>query len=558
MAITHHKTVSSEDDTTHQSNATNEPIESMRKNWMTKTNALVHSGLFCPLLGLLIVISLLGISSLLFEFFADNIRILYFTQICLILMTVALVAILLHRIHHQLMLPMSHLREWANQMRQGNLSARIPVPSSGNFSILANDINTLGEALMNLSREMDEQVAKQTERIGQKNRSLEILYDVAASINISRDLDDLLVRFLRIMNDVVNAKAATLRLITDDGQMLLISSVGLSDEVVEKEKLVSIQRCLCGQAITDGDLLSQQSVKECSLMAGHDFFENDDIEMIAVPLQYRGETLGVYNLFVEKPGLVNREDIKDLLISIGRHMGMAIEKSRLDTEAKNISIIQERNMLSSELHDSLAQTLASLKYQVANLDDSINGGDEQTAEREIAQIENSLDEAYTELRELIAHFRAPFDQRGLVASIEKSVDRFRKDTGILIFFQNEWGQEELPSTIEMQILRIVQESLHNIRKHSHAHAVRILLRCSKDKEGKHMLMIEDDGTGIIEPVQDGKPGEHVGLSIMKERAQRLGGELTIESESGEGTRVILRFTSPQQTQQNLLDLIYKS
>ena len=66
-------------------------------------------------------------------------------------------------------------------------------------------------------------------------------------------------------------------------------------------------------------------------------------------------------------------------------LGMAIEKSRLDAESKKISIIQERNMLSSELHDSLAQTLASLKYQVANLDDSINGGDELTAEREIAQ-----------------------------------------------------------------------------------------------------------------------------------------------------------------------------
>ena len=459
-------------------------------NWHSKARALIHSGLFCPLIGLAIAVILLGVSSLLYGLFPENIHYLYIVQIILIILVVIHIGILLHRIHHQLMLPLSHLREWALQMRNGNLAARVPVPSSGDFSSLANDINTLGATLMNLSREMDEQVAKQTERIGQKNRSLEILYDVAASINISRDLDDLLVRFLRIMNDVVHAKAATLRLLTEDKQMRLISSVGLSAEVVEKEKLVPIQRCLCGQAATEGDLLSQQSVKECSLLAGHAFFEDDDIEMIAVPLQYRGDTLGVYNLFIEKPGLVDREDIKDLLISIGRHMGMAIEKSRLDAESKKISIIQERNMLSSELHDSLAQTLASLKYQVANLDDSINGGDELTAEREIAQIESTLDEAYTELRELIAHFRAPFDQRGLVESIEKTVDRFRKDTGILIFFQNEWGQEELPSTLEMQILRIVQESLTNIRKHSKAHAVRILLRSNGND--KHLLMIEDD------------------------------------------------------------------
>jgi len=535
----------------------NDPAnDTLDQNWHGKAHGLVSSGLFCPMIGLIIVIILLSVSSLLSPLFRETMHLFYIGQIVLVIMAVVHIGIILHRIHHQLMLPLSHLREWAIQMRKGNLSSRIPVPSSGDFSILANDINTLGENLMNLSREMDEEVAKQTERIGQKNRSLEILYDVAASINISRDLDDLLVRFLRIMNDVVHAKAATLRLVTEDNQMLLISSVGLSEEIVEKEKLVSIQRCLCGQAVTEGNLLSQQSVKKCNLLAGQNFFDDDDIEMLAVPLQYRGETLGVYNLFVEKPGLVGREDIKDLLISIGRHMGMAIEKSRLDAEAKKISIIQERNMLSSELHDSLAQTLASLKYQVANLDDSINGGDEQTAEKEIAQIENSLDEAYTELRELIAHFRAPFDQRGLVASIEKAVDRFRKDTGMLIFFQNEWEQEELPSTLEMQILRIVQESLNNIRKHSYAHAVRILLRGNKDD--KHLLMIEDDGRGIGDPLMDGRPGEHVGLSIMQERAQRLGGELHIESEVGEGTRIILRFSNPESTQQNLLDLIYKS
>lgn len=530
--------------------------ESTDHGWLTKARGLVSSGLFCPMAGLIIVIVLLGTSNMLSGLFSDKIHLLYAGQIILAIMAIAHIGIILHRIHHQLMLPLSHLREWAIQMRKGNLSSRIPVPPTGDFSILANDINTLGENLMNLSREMDEEVAKQTERIGQKNRSLEILYDVAASINISRNLDDLLVRFLRIMNDVVHAKAATLRLVTDDDQMLLISSVGLSEEIIEKERLVSIQRCLCGQAVTEGNLLSQQSIKKCNLLAGQNFFKDDDIEMLAVPLQYRGETLGVYNLFVEKPGLMGREDIKDLLISIGRHMGMAIEKSRLDAESKKVSIIQERNMLSSELHDSLAQTLASLKYQVANLDDSINGGDEQTAEKEIAQIENSLDEAYTELRELIAHFRAPFDERGLVASIEKAVDRFRKDTGTLIFFQNEWGQEELPSTLEMQILRIVQESLTNIRKHSNAHAVRILLRGNKDE--KHLLMIEDDGRGIGDPVLDGKPGEHVGLSIMQERAKRLGGELQIESEVGEGTRIILRFSNPESSKQNLLDFIYKS
>jgi len=531
----------------------NESLQNIGPAWKQNISALVHSGLFCPTIGLLFTVFLLALSSFLIDLFESKLYLLHLAQITLLLITVLLIVSLLRRIHTQLTQPMSHLRTWAEHMRNGNLSAKVPVPQSGDFKPLAEDINSLGEDLSKLSRNMDEQVAKQTERIAQKNRSLEILYDVAASINVSRDLDDLLVRFLRIMNDVVQAKAATLRLVTEDNQMRLVSSVGLSEDVVNQERLVSTQRCLCGKAIIEGELLSQENVRECSMLAGHNFFEDDDIEMIAVPLQYRGQTLGVYNLFVEKPGIVNREDIKELLVSIGRHMGMAIEKSRLDAESNQISIIQERNLLSSELHDSLAQTLASLKYQVANLDDSITGGDEQTAEKEIAQIENTLNEAYTELRELIAHFRAPFDERGLVQSIDKAINRFRKETGILIFFQNEWQQTGLPSTLEMQVLRIVQESLNNIRKHSKAHAVRVLLRSENNEE--HLLMVEDDGVGIVNPPLDGSPGEHVGLSIMKERAQRIGGDLKIESEIGEGTQIILTFTTPKQNQRNLLDLI---
>ena len=97
----------------------------------------------------------------------------------------------------------------------------------------------------------------------------------------------------------------------------------------------------------------------------------------------------------------------------------------------------------------------------------------------------------------------------------------------------------------MQVLRIIQESLNNIRKHSQARLVRILLSANRDNE--YAVLIEDDGVGISEPVLDGHPGEQVGLSIMKERAHRLGGMLTIDSEPGEGTRIMLHFTLPDKS-----------
>jgi len=94
-------------------------------------------------------------------------------------------------------------------------------------------------------------------------------------------------------------------------------------------------------------------------------------------------------------------------------------------------------------------------------------------------------------------------------------------------------------------LRIVQEALANIRKHSQANAVRVLMRANKDRT--FMVMVEDDGIGIQNRVMEGGPGEHLGLNILQERASRIGGDLKIESESGEGTRVTLRFPMPDES-----------
>lgn len=89
------------------------------------------------------------------------------------------------------------------------------------------------------------------------------------------------------------------------------------------------------------------------------------------------------------------------------------------------------------------------------------------------------------------------------------------------------------------MLHIVQESLANIRKHAHAKTVRILLNCNL--AGEYLLLVEDDGLGFVDTKPVGNPGEHIGISIMSERAKRLGGNFRIESEPGEGTRVELTY-----------------
>jgi two-component system, NarL family, nitrate/nitrite sensor histidine kinase NarX len=437
--------------------------------------------------------------------------------------------------------PSEELKEWSNEIREGNLTIRLQPNEMGELKEVSKDINNLLDYLQNLSRHMDDEIKRQTKRFEQKANSLQVLYDVAASLNASRDLKDLLTRFLHTMRDIVSAKAGTVRLLTDSNQMELVASIGLDEVVVEQERLVPVQRCLCGNAVTEGEVLFQNDLNLCNQWLGRPMLGEPDLEMIAVPLQYHGKNLGVYNLFVEKGDLDARDEVKALFTSIGRHLGMAIEKAHLDDESKRLSIINERNALAHELHDSLAQTLASLRFQASMLDEAVDRQGADVTHEDIQQIKSGLDDAYTELRELLAHFRAPINSRGLMPALEDLISSFRKQTGMHVLLQKEWDSTRLPANMEMQVLRIIQEALANIRKHSKANTVRVMLRC--DSEGHYQILVEDDGVGLEMQPFSGHPGEHLGLSIMEERARFLGGELRIESEPGEGTRVQLAFST---------------
>ncbi|MGF1643146.1 MAG: ATP-binding protein [Thiotrichales bacterium] len=373
---------------------------------------------------------------------------------------------------------------------------------------------------------------------------LEILYDVAASINVTRDVNEVLMRFLHTLTEILDAKAGAVRLLGDDNEMHLVASVGLDEDIMARELVLPAKTCLCGQTEANESVLYQRDLRSCAVLNGRPMFADEASSLIAVPLRYGGRTLGVYNLFVAKQHFELYKDFEELFTCIGRYLGMAIEKARLDEESNRLTILDERARLSHELHDSLAQTLASVRFQVRVLDETLHQGNEASMWALLEQIENSLDEANYELRELISHFRAPLDKQGVVPAVERAVERFRRECDIPIYLQKEWPQQRLPADYEMHIIRIVQEALANIRKHSAANAVRVMLHGSKT--GAYKVLVEDDGVGIKDAVKGGvNPGDHIGLSIMRDRARRIGGTLTIESEPSEGTQIVLEFNAPK-------------
>ncbi len=458
---------------------------------------------------------------------------------------------LITTIHHDLILPTETLRHWSDRVRGGDTSARLPIEEMGALQQTARDINHMMIHVERVSHDLESEVRKQTAQFEQKTKSLQLLYDVATSINTARDTSDLLTRFLHTMRNMVNARSGMVRLLRESGELQLIASFGIEDKRLLGEPSLTLDQSFCGPAVRAGEPQFQSDLTPCAKMFGLPDFGEPNMKMIAVPLQYHGRVLGLYNLFIDHKNTLQLDsEISALFSSVGQHLGMAIEKARLDEESKRLSIMKERNALAHELHDSLAQTLASLRFQMSMLDDAVPKSSVEEIHHEIQQIKGGLNEAYSELRELLAHFRAPIHRRSLMPALEELITNFRNQTQMRVLLQREWNDAKLPANIELQILRIIQESLANIRKHSQAHTVRVLMRSTPAQE--YTILVEDDGVGIeLNPISS-HPGENLGLSIMQERARYLGGELKIESEPGEGTRIQLTFSAEkfQQIEKN--------
>ena len=435
----------------------------------------------------------------------------------------ALVLVAMHRVRRDLHAPLSALNAWALGMCTGDFSTRVPADGEGAYRKLAFHINRLSEALERLANDMDDVVSRQTERLREKNASLELLYGVAASIHRLDSVDEILRVSARSMMEMVEARGAMVCLRDAAGDVSVAARLG---ECPEEAEPGADGIGADGSTAAPDDTGAGSSPPPAPNDAGP----------VTIPLDHKGVNLGNIRLFTGSPGPAQSPERHRLLLSVGRHLGMSIAKARTDDESKMLSIVRERAAIAYELHDSLAQTLASLRLQADMLADSVAGTGR--APPELARIQATLESANIELRELIAGFRAPVAGRDLRTALEEMTARYTAQSALAVHLQIDGELPELPAGPQLQVVRIVGEALANACAHSGGNLARVLVR---GDAGSVRVLVEDDGEGFSMPACAAAPGEHIGLSVMRERARWLGGTLVIESEPGEGTRVSLAF-----------------
>lgn len=375
--------------------------------------------------------------------------------------------------------------------------------------------------------------------------ALRILTEITSSLSSEDNLDSLLERFLGTMIKLAEADAGAVRVLTADGENLrLVGAIGLPPEVVECERYIPLECGVCGEAARGENAVQHgdsRHVHFCSERTSLSYFGERCRRIIAVPLRYQGKILGVYNLFMASDKPVP-EDVSLLFHSISEHLGMALENARLTRENLRITLTNERQMLANELHDSLAQTMAYMNMRLSLLRDAMDNRDQEKSDKYLNDLGRALDSAYAELRELLSQFRNRMDPRGLLPALWDIVSTYQDRTGINLDMDNRVPDMNLPPDQEVQVYHIVQEALTNTRKHSHAQNAKVTISAENDQ---YLFTVEDDGAGISQPINTGD-GMHLGLNIMRERAQRLGGNLSVETRAEGGTQVALSFPAKEK------------
>lgn len=247
---------------------------------------------------------------------------------------------------------------------------------------------------------------------------------------------------------------------------------------------------------------------------------------LGVPLIVGDRRLGMLVVDAAHEGDFGAEDVR-LLRSFGAQASVLLERSLLYEEVAAGAVLEERSRLAREIHDGLAQHLAFLKMRVAWLQRS-------PANLELSHlvdIEGVLETALTEARQAITTLRMAPQGTSAADAIATYAEEFGQVSGLKVEVESLDGVPDIGPKARVELLRIVQEALNNVRKHSHAHHVRVIIAPS---DGNLEVRVQDDGVGF--EVDNDFQG-HFGMDIMSERAQSIGANLQVVSSLIGGTEV---------------------
>ena len=225
------------------------------------------------------------------------------------------------------------------------------------------------------------------------------------------------------------------------------------------------------------------------------------------------------------------------LVTLAGIAAIAISGARLRERDRQGAILAERDRIARELHDSLAQVLGSTHLRLRTLLARPEVAERARISGELEELAVVNEEAYRDVREAILGLREASRTQGLVEALGVYLDKYAQQSGLTVELESSIdGEPALTAASEIQVIRVIQEALTNVRKHARATKARI--RIASAEPGTLTIVVEDDGRGFDPTAAPSQRDGGYGLQTMRERMQLAGGSLRIDSRPGHGTRVI--------------------
>ena len=413
--------------------------------------------------------------------------------------------------------PLGTLYQAMNQITHGRLGTRIASPNSGDeFEAVADGFNRMADNLQEMYSHLEDKVAEKTAALSRQKSEWEMLYYVTSYLHKQSFGSEVEQAFLE--------------------RMLRLSHSGGGGIFWQAEKGFA---AACAIGLPDGltEHLPHTHTAEQESEAGNMvWMQGEEGALVAlVPIYALGGFQGWLALSKPTVPLLSAQNA-GLMRLLCTQLGIARENAAMTLLKQQNAVLEERSRIARSLHDSLAQSLSFINMRFQMLSKNKLLPDDKSVRDNIEMIRDGIQYCYEDVRELLDHFRAKPQYGNFAETVRSVIERSRKQAGIPVVLHISGGDCLLNSEQQTQALFILQEALSNIRKHADAQQAEVLL---ENGDG-FTIIVRDDGQGFDpENHAEAEPGQHIGLSVMHERAEKIGAEISIRSQPGSGTEVRL-------------------
>lgn len=346
-------------------------------------------------------------------------------------------------------------------------------------------------------------------------------------------LDEVLKIVCAEAMQLTGATGSAVLLLEEDGWLRVTKSAGSPTYALNR---LPVSGSFAGRAFQTGDHVwvnLQDSDPDEAHQLQHYPWIQGLVSLLVVPLKVDAKVIGILNI-LNKPGELTQEDMR-IIDLFADQAAIIIEHVRLQYQAEQLAVLEERQRLARELHDSVTQALYSVTLYADAAHMAFSAEKWEALESNLQEVRNMAREAMYDMRLLVFELR-PFmlETEGLASALRARLAAVEGRSGLKTQVLVE-DERRLPIVIEEELYRIAQEGLNNVVKHAEATQVQIQLKYDENTVSLEMI---DDGKGFKPEAANQSGG--FGLQGIKERVQQLGGTMKIESAPRNGTRLSIR------------------